>query len=722
MIEWKKEVKNLFSDNEFTFSYYRGEKRCDNIFCFDVESTSYYIHPDNTIHAFDKALPMSFYEECLKGGIVYIWMFSIDDKVYYGRFLEDFKIFVNSLTEYLRANILVFVHNLSFECQWLRNVFDEDVSIFARKKRKPLKINDGAVEYRCTYMLTRLSLENWAKGKRLPVQKMVGDLDYNVLRTPYTFMDEKTELVYCENDVLIMYHGIKQFVRQYGCVWDIPLTQTGIVRREYNNMLKDNEQLHRIIAKITPDYELYCLLLAAFWGGIAHASFKWVNELLYNVVSYDKKSSYPWELISRKYPMTPFVKCKFRDEYMHNDHYSYLITVELKDFKTKMSHTYISSHKCKHLTNVVMDNGRVVSADYAVITCTNIDYEIILDSYDIKEKNILDFRVSINQYLPDEVRLFVIDWFEKKTILDGVDGEEEMYKRAKEFINAIFGMFCTKEFMDEITYIIDEWGIDKLTEEKFHVKLAKKLSKKKKLNNAFQWGVWCTAYARQSLWDSVAAEIDGEKIIDPVSVYLDTDSNKLFACEKVTEWFKRYNEMIWKKQNRIADDLGIPVEKIRPRRPDGKICAMGVYEYEGIYSEFKTLGAKKYCYKQKDKDGIARIHITVSGVRKAAADQIRHVDDFKSSLVFDIDHAKKNIMHYNDDQEWVVINRGKYDEFACMYKYGCCLQPTTYSLTMEPDFAALAFDFLTLYSECLDDSDIIERMIENAEKRKALQS
>lgn len=648
-------------------------------------------------------------------------MLSIDDKVYYGRFIEDYKIFINELTEYIGAEVLVFVHNLSFECQWLRNVFDNDVSIFARKKRKPLKINDCNVEYRCTYMLTRLSLENWAKGKKLPVQKLVGDLDYNVLRTPYTKMDKDKELPYCENDVLIMYHGLKQFVSQYGSVWNIPLTQTGIVRKEYNDMLVDDEYLHRHIAKLTPEYELYCLLLDAFWGGIAHASFKWVNELLYNVVSYDKKSSYPWELISRKYPMTPFVKCQYRDRYLHNEHYSYLITVELSKFTSNMSHTYISAHKCKNLKGEILDNGRVVYADYAVITCTNIDYEIILDCYDIEEINVLDFRVSINEYLPDKVRLFVIEWFEKKTILDGIESEEEMYKRAKEFINAIFGMFCTKEFTDEITYIIDRWGIEKLTVEKFNEKLAKKLRKKKKLNNAFQWGVWCTAYARQSLWDSVSAELDGEKIIDPISVYLDTDANKTFVNEKVERWFTEYNKKIWKKQDTIARDLGISVERIRPRRPkDGKICAMGVYEYEGLYKEFKTLGAKKYCYKQTDKDGVDKIHITVSGVRKAAADQIQNVDDFKSSLVFDIDHANKNIMHYIDDQDYVVINRGKYDEFACMYKYGCCLQPTTYSLTMEPDFAALAFDFLTLYSTCLDDKEIIEGMIENAKKRKAL--
>lgn len=69
MIEWRKEVKNCFMGNDFRFSYFRGKKRCENIFCFDVESTSFFIHPDGTIHNFNKDLPMSFMKSVGKGGL-----------------------------------------------------------------------------------------------------------------------------------------------------------------------------------------------------------------------------------------------------------------------------------------------------------------------------------------------------------------------------------------------------------------------------------------------------------------------------------------------------------------------------------------------------------------------------------------------------------------------------------------------------------------------------
>lgn len=718
MKSWKNAVKENFTDCDFKFSYFRGRKRCDNVFCFDVETTSYYIWPDDSVHEYDYEKPIKFYEDCMKGGFVYVWMFSIDDTVYFGRFIEDYKKFVTALTDFLDAEILVFVHNLAFETQFLRNVFDDDVKIFARKKRRSMKINDGHVEYRCTYFLTRLSLENWAKGKRLPVKKLAGDLDYNVLRTPYTILTKK-ELGYCENDVLVMYHGIMQYIEEFENVWNIPLTQTGIVRKAYNDMLEDDDRLHARMAKLVPDFELYSLLLQAFWGGIAHASFKWVNELLEGVTSYDKKSSYPWELVSRKYPMSPFVKCRYNERYLHNESYSYLITVEFINFTSKLYHTYISSSKCIHLKGETLDNGRVVHGDYAIIVCTNVDYETILECYDIESINVLDFRLSVNEYLPRNIRLFVLEWFHKKTTLDGIEEMDAMYRKAKEFVNAIFGMMCTREFTDEIVYSDGQWGIETLTEEEFNRKRVKKLRKKRKLNNAFQWGVWCTAYARRSLWDSVGARLDGELINDDVSVYLDTDANKLFAGEKQREWFKRYNEKIYAKQDQIAKDLNVSIDMLRPRRPDGKICALGIYEDEGTYKQFKTLGAKKYCYLETNKKtGKEEIHITVSGVRKAAASQLNSVDDFRDGLVFDLEHAKKLTLMYNDNQEWVVVNHGKYDEFACMYQYGICAQPVTYTLDVKEEFDRLIMDYMELHTQLFEKNDIIEEIIKRANERK----
>lgn len=720
MKKWRDVVKNAFGGKQFEYSFFRTRKRCNNIFCFDVETTSFFVHPDGTVHNFEY-LSSTFYEDCLKGGFVYLWALSVDDSVIYGRTIEEFKDCLRAILEIVDADILIFVHNLSFEFQFLRNILNESVDVFARKTRKTMKfteeISDYIVEYRCSYMLTRMSLANWAEEKRLPIMKLVGEIDYNVLRTPNTRLSKKI-LEYSEHDVLVMYHGIMQFLEDYIDVWDIPLTQTSIVRRKYNDMLAQDDYLHRRMEKLVPSYELYKILLKAFWGGIAHASFKWVNETIYDVRSFDKKSSYPWELVSRKYPMTPFVKCRFNEKYMYNESYSYLITVELNDIESALCHSYISVSKCIESDEVLSDNGRIISADRIVITCTNVDYETILESYKVKgEKNVLDFRVSLNEYLPSSVRLFVLEWFNKKTELDGVAAMKVLYTKNKEIINAIYGMMCTKEFTDEIVYKDSDWSKDELTKEKFDVKRNKKLKKKRKLNNAFQWGVWCTAYARRSLWDSVVAKsADGRLLIDENTIYLDTDSNKLIVNDEILAWFDEYNKMIYNKQDKIAEDLGIDVKMLRPARPDGKICALGVYECDGVYEEFRTLGAKKYAYKE---DG--ELHITVSGVRKASASQLSCIEDFKKGLVFDISHAKKNLLSYQDDQPYAIINRGKYDEYLCKYDYGVCVYPTTYSLGLEQDFMWLIKQYVELHTGLLEHDDIVKEIIKRGkEKRKTL--
>ena len=55
------------------------------------------------------------------------------------------------------------------------------------------------IEFRCSYMLTRLSLETW--GKQLGVEKLVGFVDYEKLRTPLTPLTQE-DLDYSEHCLL----------------------------------------------------------------------------------------------------------------------------------------------------------------------------------------------------------------------------------------------------------------------------------------------------------------------------------------------------------------------------------------------------------------------------------------------------------------------------------------------------------------------------------------
>lgn len=102
-------------------------------------------------------------------------MFSINDKVYCGRTWQEFYNFLNRL-EFFAGNYrkVVFVHNLSFEFNFLRNIFTFD-NVFARKSRKVIRcdIKEYNIEFRCSYMLANCSLENLSDTYKLPVKKLV---------------------------------------------------------------------------------------------------------------------------------------------------------------------------------------------------------------------------------------------------------------------------------------------------------------------------------------------------------------------------------------------------------------------------------------------------------------------------------------------------------------------------------------------------------------------
>lgn len=153
-----------------------------------------------------------------------------------------------------------------------------------------------------------------------------------------------------------------------------------------------------------------------------------------------------------------------------------------------------------------------------------------------------------------------------------------------------------------------------------------------------------------------------------------------------------------------ADMLGIPKDKFCPRDKNGIPHRLGIFDDDGQYKKFKTLGAKKYCYVDTDN----KLHMTVSGVRKSAVSQLHDIEDFKDGTVFDVEHAQKLIMTYVDDMPPIIWNKGQYDEFYSNYQYGICAQPTTYSLGITEDYESI----LTMVQNKRGVTSIFERETE----------
>ena len=664
------------------------KKKIDNtIYTFDIETTSYLMIGNRIISARDyQSLTSDEQEACTKQACMYVWQFSINDQVYYGRTWDEFKLFLNRLEANDDTKKIVFVHNLSFEFQALWSVLRVK-SVMSRKSRKLLscQLEDYNIELRCTLMLSNLKLEKLPEVYRLPVKKKVGDLDYSLLRTPATPLTDR-ELGYCEFDCLVTYWYVKTELETYERVDRLPVTSTGKVRKQLQRLVLNNPSYVRKVSnQINVNPKVFNMLVDAFAGGYTHANYIYADEVLTNVDSYDETSAYPYVLVTCRFPSSEFKRCLVQSVDKMSPNFAYLLTVRINNARCKYLNHFISSSKCKEIKGKPnYDNGRIITAKELTITCTDIDLRFILDTYDYDSYEIIESYCSSYNYLPIEYVNFILDKYVLKTKLKNVEGKELEYAREKGAFNSLYGMTVTNTIRADVEFLnFDEWVEKPLSNQAIMEKLSK--DKKRGFLN-FAWGVWCTAYARANLLRRV---LD----LDQYVVYCDTDSCKVVQGYNKSV-FEKYNQSVEDKIRKVSELRGIPYERFAPADIKGNTHLLGVFECETgkgrsvTYDEFITQGAKKYAYKI---DG--EIHVTVSGVPKSGgAKCLSSLDEFRDDLVFDFEHTNKLTLAYNDNQIPVDITDYLGNTYTVKDKSGICMLPTTYKLGKAYDYADLIND------------------------------
>lgn len=655
-------------------------KKLDNtIYTFDIESTSYLIL-DNQI------LPANAYEELdqkdkdrsIKQATMYIWQLSINADVYYGRTWNELSQFLTLIESYSPKKKIIFVHNLSFEFQFLRTQF-KIKSVTSRKSRKVMQaeLEDYNITFRCSLYMTNCSLEHLPKLFNLPVAKKVGDLDYAKLRHSKTELTEK-ELGYCEYDCLVVYEYIKMELQTYKRVDRIPLTSTGQVRRELHEKLdKDRKYRHEVQDMYNIKPSVYNLLVQAFAGGYTHANYIYADEVLKDIDSYDETSAYPYVMCTEKFPSSIFTECKIKTVDDMLPSMAYLLKIKFHNIKCKYFNNFISASKCLNIKKHRIDNGRIIEAEEIEIVLTDVDFKFIVDTYNIEWYEIESAYCSTYKYLPIKFINFILDKYVNKTQFKGVSSKELEYAKEKSKFNSLYGMTVTNMIRDEVDY--DNtfgWNERELTNTEIYDKLT---DEKEKGFLNFAWGVWVTAYARNNLLRRV---ID----LDDKVVYCDTDSIKVYAGYDKSI-FDNYNKSVADKIKNVASILNIPYEKYNPVDVKGKSHLLGEFTYEGRYDKFITQGAKKYCI---EKDG--EIEITVSGVPKSGAKCVTKIDDFRDDLIFDYKTTNKLTAMYNDDEIPIDILDLKGVKYKVEDKSGVCLIPCSYRLGKAYEYADLLTD------------------------------
>lgn len=662
------------------------KKNIDNtIYTFDIETSSYLLLGDRQIPAADYlTLTDEERESAEPCACMYVWQFSVNDTVYYGRTWAEFLMFLRRIDKNSRFKKIVFVHNLSYEFQFFASQL-RIKKVLSRKSRKVMscELKDFNISFRCSLFMSNVALEYLPKLFNLNVQKMVGDLDYSKIRTPATPLT-KTELGYCEHDCLVVYEYIKMELETYESVKKIPLTSTGKVRKELQKIVLNNPYYRRITSdaiNIMPT--VYNMLIEAFAGGYTHANFMYTDEVLNNVDSYDETSAYPYVMVAYKYPMKAFRECNIKSVNDMIDEFAYLVRVTFKNIKCKYYNNFISASKCNNIVNATIDNGRIIRAKEINITLTDVDFKFILDTYNIESYTIEKSFYSIYNYLPKLFIDFILEKYSNKTKYKNVKGKELEYIKEKNKFNSLYGMTVTNMIRDEVVYNDKTgWTETPLTDVDIFDKLC---SEKNKAFLSFAWGVWVTSYARDNLLRRV---ID----LDEQVVYCDTDSIKCVqGYDKRV--FEKYNQTVVDRIKRVSDELNISLEKYQPEDSKGVKHLLGVFECETdkgrqfTYDKFITQGAKKYAV---EKDG--KIEITVSGVPKCGAAALKNIDDFRDDLLFDYSVTNKHMIMYNDEQKPVELIDYNGLKYKVEDKTGACLLPTTYVLGKSYDYANLLID------------------------------
>ena len=238
-------------------------------------------------------------------------------------------------------------------------------------------------------------------------------------------------------------------------------------------------------------------------------------------------------------------------------------------------------------------------------------------------------------------------------------------------------MCVTNEIRDNVIYNNIEWDEVELTNEEIIEKLNEQ---KENPFLSYSYGVWVTAYARFNLLSNLVK-------LDNKVIYSDTDSLKLeegFDIKVIED----YNKNAIEKIKMASNDLKLPIEKFSPIDKDGKAHTIGLFDFDGFYREFKTLGAKKYSYIDNDNN----IHITVSGVPKKGAAAFKNLDEFSNDFVFEYKYTGKNLIVYNDNQQEYNLSDYAGIKYLVKDRYGICIIPTTYKLGISDEYANLISD------------------------------
>ena len=593
---------------------------------------------------------------------MYIWQIGINNKAFFGNTWEEFNDCLNIINEYInylnrqkakekhkkefKAQAICFIHNIAFEWQFVRkeiNITD----VFLKSLREPLYFESNNIKFLDSFQITHMSLAKLAK-RYCNTQKMVGDIDYTVLRNTTDGKNLTTkELKYCENDVLILCEFAEYYFNRYISNNELIYTETSIVRHTLKRAFKEQSKLTKqdifeMYPKTFNEYLMYMEYL--FAGGWVKSSVDAFGKVLTNIKCKDITSSYPAQIAHRYYPISKFKTIKIDSKQKFNNmlnRYCCILDVTLFNVKKTTIHSIVSTSKIVNndVGRILVDNGRIAEVEKVRLLMTELDWEIFNKFYDYDKFKIVinNFKIAVRGKLPDYVVSTMLDAYERKEELK-LQGKD--YFNEKCFVNMFYGCFVTK--IHKFNYVFKNGEITKELNDYYNQIRSSVLSP--------FWGIWCTSWARYQELSAVYENAD-------CVVYGDTDSVKGYNMSD--EYFNSYNNDQIEKNKKLCEKYNKNFDLIKE---------LGCWDSEPTYQLFKTIGCKRYIGFDENN----KLSVTIAGVPKGTLENIVGIKADKDKKYYTTSKKALKVMEllkdgqsfkncktgatYNDNEHSDIIN------------------------------------------------------------------
>ncbi|MGL6104813.1 hypothetical protein [Romboutsia sp.] len=547
-------------------------------------------------------------------------------------------------------NCIVWSHNLDYEMTFLlretqgtgatsdfNKMYEkEGQDIILRDKNSPLSITlveIPNITFRDSYALFNKSVA--ALGDELGLPKL--DYNYKIIRLPWDNL-KQIDYDYNERDNVIIALSLDKYMKENDInINEVPLTFTSSVRKSRKNFISNNYGSKQLIKYYYDRYNSFTSfdfmddLMKVYQGGLTTSNIKQTSKLIDNkttsgVIGLDIKSSYPFQMCTMKYPIFDVDNTQYghiaNEIFLHSNYKGFVgmfkftnIKVKNLDYLLPISSSQIRKGGISEKYELF--NGKLLSADYILIPCTNTDIDVIKLVYNFDTIQCERITTATKeQYLRKEEVAFLLHNFLNKETKEG-----EVKAKSKLIINSMYGVKVSNPIKDHyeildgeiLTHDYFDYTEEK-REEMFNIFLEQQNLYGGSID-VYSHGVYITSYARKQLVEMIVYVVDnGGKV-----VYSDTDSIK-FYCKTKKEQNKLIDNILSMNEIKIKNNKRLP--RFKSFKNDFKISdeeyniitSLGIWEKEDMHPHklFMTYGAKKYGYITYDD----KINTTIAGCNK----------------------------------------------------------------------------------------------------------